>query len=50
MVFTIDIDTGGTLTDGLFTDGTVIKRVKVDTTRVISLFLKKILRSRYVRN
>jgi N-methylhydantoinase A/oxoprolinase/acetone carboxylase beta subunit len=32
MGFTIDIDTGGTFTDGLFTDGTVIKRVKVDTT------------------
>jgi N-methylhydantoinase A len=32
MGFTADIDTGGTFTDGLFTDGTTIKRVKVDTT------------------
>ena len=30
MGFTIDIDAGGTFTDGLFTDGMVIKRVKVD--------------------
>lgn len=32
MGFTVDIDTGGTFTDGLFTNGTEIKRVKVDTT------------------
>jgi len=32
MGYTIDIDTGGTFTDGLFTDGKVIKRAKVDTT------------------
>ena len=32
MGFTIDIDAGVTFTDGLFTDGMVIKRVKVDTT------------------
>jgi N-methylhydantoinase A/oxoprolinase/acetone carboxylase beta subunit len=32
MGFTADIDTGGTFTDGLFTDGTVIMRAKVDTT------------------
>jgi N-methylhydantoinase A/acetophenone carboxylase len=32
MGFTIDIDTGGTFTDGLFTSGTEIKRVKVDST------------------
>ncbi len=32
MRFTADIDTGGTFTDGLFTDGKEIKRVKVDTT------------------
>ena len=31
MGFTIDIDAGGTFTDGLFTDGMVIKRMKVDT-------------------
>jgi N-methylhydantoinase A len=32
MGFTVDIDTGGTFTDGLFIKGTEIKRVKVDTT------------------
>lgn len=32
MGFTADIDTGGTFTDGLFTNGHEIKRVKVDTT------------------
>lgn len=32
MGFTADIDTGGTFTDGLFTDGGTIQRVKVDTT------------------
>ncbi len=32
MGYTVDIDTGGTFTDGLFTDGKEIKRVKVDTT------------------
>jgi N-methylhydantoinase A/oxoprolinase/acetone carboxylase beta subunit len=32
MGFTVDIDTGGTFTDGLFTSGEEIKRVKVDTT------------------
>lgn len=32
MGFTADIDTGGTFTDGLFTDGSTIQRVKVDTT------------------
>lgn len=32
MAFTVDIDTGGTFTDGLFADGREIKRVKVDTT------------------
>ncbi len=32
MGFTVDIDTGGTFTDGLFTNGREIKRVKVDTT------------------
>jgi N-methylhydantoinase A/oxoprolinase/acetone carboxylase beta subunit len=32
MGFTADIDTGGTFTDGLFTDGKEMKRVKVDTT------------------
>lgn len=32
MGFTADIDTGGTFTDGLFTDGNRIERVKVDTT------------------
>ena len=32
MGFTIDIDTGGTFIDGLFTSGTEIKRVKVDST------------------
>jgi N-methylhydantoinase A/oxoprolinase/acetone carboxylase beta subunit len=32
MGFTIDIDTGGTFTDGLFTNGAEIKRVKVDST------------------
>ncbi|MFH0960939.1 MAG: hydantoinase/oxoprolinase family protein [Pseudomonadota bacterium] len=32
MGFTVDIDTGGTFTDGLFTDGAQSKRVKVDTT------------------
>ncbi|WP_300458802.1 hydantoinase/oxoprolinase family protein [Desulfobacula sp.] len=32
MGYTIDIDTGGTFTDGLFTDGKVIKKVKVDST------------------
>ena len=32
MGFTVDIDTGGTFTDGLFTNGKEIKRVKVDTT------------------
>lgn len=32
MAFTVDIDTGGTFTDGLFSDGKEIRRVKVDTT------------------
>ena len=32
MAFTVDIDTGGTFTDGLFADGKEIKKVKVDTT------------------
>lgn len=32
MGFTVDIDTGGTFTDGLFTNGSQIRRVKVDTT------------------
>mgnify|MGYP006424791297 FL=1 len=32
MGFTVDIDTGGTFTDGLFTNGADIKRVKVDST------------------
>ena len=32
MGYTIDIDTGGTFTDGLFTNGTEIQRVKVDST------------------
>jgi acetophenone carboxylase len=31
-VYTIDIDTGGTLTDGVFSDGVEVKEVKVDTT------------------
>src|SRR4051794_23718874 len=30
--FTVDIDIGGTLTDGLFSDGTTVTPVKVDTT------------------
>jgi N-methylhydantoinase A len=41
MGFTVDIDTGGTFTDGLFGDGTSTKRAKVDTTPhdlTISLF------------
>lgn len=32
MGYTVDIDTGGTFTDGLFTDGREIRRAKVDTT------------------
>jgi len=32
MGYTIDIDTGGTFTDGLFTDGKEIRKVKVDST------------------
>ncbi|MHB8105503.1 MAG: hydantoinase/oxoprolinase N-terminal domain-containing protein [Dehalococcoidales bacterium] len=32
MKFTIDIDNGGTFTDGFFTDGGHIEWVKVDTT------------------
>ena len=32
MGFTIDIDTGGTFTDGFFTSGNKIQKVKVDTT------------------
>ncbi len=32
MGFTVDIDTGGTFTDGLFGDGTTSRRAKVDTT------------------
>ena len=31
-MYTIDIDTGGTLTDGVFSDGVEVKEVKVDTT------------------
>ena len=31
-MYTIDIDVGGTLTDGVFSDGTDITEVKVDTT------------------
>ncbi|RLB88797.1 MAG: hypothetical protein DRH50_14640 [Deltaproteobacteria bacterium] len=31
-VYTIDIDVGGTLTDGVFSDGREITEVKVDTT------------------
>lgn len=31
-VYTIDIDTGGTLTDGVFSDGVDITEIKVDTT------------------
>lgn len=41
MGFTVDIDTGGTFTDGLFGDGTTSRRTKVDTTPhdlTISLF------------
>lgn len=41
MGFTVDIDTGGTFTDGLFGDGTSSRRAKVDTTPhdlTISLF------------
>ncbi|WP_084285983.1 hydantoinase/oxoprolinase family protein [Solirubrobacter soli] len=30
--YTVDIDIGGTLTDGLFSDGTTVSPVKVDTT------------------
>src|SRR3982750_3740989 len=30
--FTVDIDIGGTLTDGLFSDGATVTPVKVDTT------------------
>ena len=30
--YTVDIDIGGTLTDGLFSDGTAVTPVKVDTT------------------
>src|SRR3954454_20288432 len=30
--YTVDIDVGGTLTDGLFSDGTTVTPVKVDTT------------------
>ena len=30
--YTVDIDIGGTLTDGLFSDGTTVTPVKVDTT------------------
>src|SRR5436190_21251163 len=30
--YTVDIDIGGTLTDGLFSDGTSVTPVKVDTT------------------
>ena len=32
MRFTIDVDTGGTFTDGLFSNGKEVKRAKVDTT------------------
>jgi N-methylhydantoinase A len=32
MGYTVDIDTGGTFTDGLFTNGKEIRRAKVDTT------------------
>ena len=32
MGFTIDIDTGGTFTDGFFTSGNKVQKVKVDTT------------------
>jgi N-methylhydantoinase A/oxoprolinase/acetone carboxylase beta subunit len=32
MGFMVDIDTGGTFTDGLFTKGAEIRRVKVDST------------------
>lgn len=41
MGFTVDIDTGGTFTDGLFGDGVTSRRAKVDTTPhdlTISLF------------
>lgn len=41
MGFTVDIDTGGTFTDGLFGDGATSRRAKVDTTPhdlTISLF------------
>lgn len=41
MGFSVDIDTGGTFTDGLFSDGTRLARAKVDTTPhdlTISLF------------
>ena len=31
-MFTVDIDVGGTLTDGLFSDGAKAASVKVDTT------------------
>jgi N-methylhydantoinase A len=31
-VYTIDIDIGGTLTDGVFSDGVDITEIKVDTT------------------
>ncbi len=31
-MWTVDIDVGGTLTDGLFTDGTTVECVKVDST------------------
>src|SRR4051812_39562778 len=30
--YTVDVDIGGTLTDGLFSDGTTVTPVKVDTT------------------
>jgi N-methylhydantoinase A/oxoprolinase/acetone carboxylase beta subunit len=31
-MYTVDIDTGGTMTDGLVSDGTTLVTVKVDTT------------------
>ena len=31
-MYTVDIDTGGTMTDGLVWDGTTMATVKVDTT------------------
>src|SRR3954454_4526076 len=30
--YTVDVDIGGTLTDGLFSDGTTVTPIKVDTT------------------